>query len=81
MDGEMLKDAFTDLTKRESRYYTPTTSHDKIYSSSKKDEDEVRVLTTNYIDVRVPFCPAQEKEEVKVKIIRVKGSNTFGSII
>jgi threonylcarbamoyladenosine tRNA methylthiotransferase MtaB len=44
----------------------------------KKEQDEARVLTANYIDVRVPLCSANEKEEVKVKIERVKGSDTFG---
>jgi threonylcarbamoyladenosine tRNA methylthiotransferase MtaB len=47
----------------------------------KKDKDEARVLTTNYIDTRVPFCPVNEKEEVKVKIIRINGSDTFGSLV
>ncbi|MGD2294511.1 MAG: tRNA (N(6)-L-threonylcarbamoyladenosine(37)-C(2))-methylthiotransferase MtaB [Candidatus Aminicenantes bacterium] len=46
----------------------------------KKKGLEARVLTTNYIEVSVPRCPAAEKDRVRVRISRVTDNKTLGQI-
>lgn len=44
-----------------------------------KDETGARVLTGNYIDVRVPSCAAAEMAPVRVRIDRVVSEKTYGT--
>jgi threonylcarbamoyladenosine tRNA methylthiotransferase MtaB len=37
----------------------------------KKKGDSARILTSNYFDVRVPFCPDEERAETRVRITKV----------
>lgn len=46
----------------------------------KKTGEGARVLTANFIHVRVPFCPKNEKERVKVKITHVSENHTDGVV-
>jgi threonylcarbamoyladenosine tRNA methylthiotransferase MtaB len=47
----------------------------------RKDGSEGRLLTSNYIDVRVANCPVRPGGEVKVKITRVESDWTGGETI
>ncbi len=47
----------------------------------KKIGEGAQVLTSNFIHVRVPFCPKDEKERVKVKITHVSENHTDGVVI
>jgi threonylcarbamoyladenosine tRNA methylthiotransferase MtaB len=47
----------------------------------KKGKQRTRVLTDNYIEVLVPFCPAENKERITVRITRVTEQQTFGQIL
>lgn len=46
----------------------------------KKIERGARVLTSNFIHVRLPFCPKNEKERVMVKITHVSKDHTEGVV-
>jgi threonylcarbamoyladenosine tRNA methylthiotransferase MtaB len=46
----------------------------------KKSAADAEVLTSNYFDVHVPFCPNNPGEEVKVKITRMEVKKTWGEI-
>lgn len=47
----------------------------------KSENRSSRVLTSNYFDVFVPNFPLPEKQEVKVRITKVKEKETFGEIV
>jgi threonylcarbamoyladenosine tRNA methylthiotransferase MtaB len=47
----------------------------------EKEGAAADVLTSNYIQIRVPDCPAQEGQRVRVKIERVTERLSFGEII
>jgi threonylcarbamoyladenosine tRNA methylthiotransferase MtaB len=44
-----------------------------------KDQEVARVLTGNYIDVRVPACDAEEKALTRVRIDRIVSEKTYGT--
>ncbi len=44
----------------------------------KKIGNGAQVLTSNFIPVRVPFCPKDEKQRVKIKITHVSENQTDG---
>ena len=46
----------------------------------KKRGPEAWVLTENYIEVSVPWCPADERDTIKVRINRVKDKKTLGQV-
>ena len=46
----------------------------------EKAGEGARVLTANFIHVRVPFCPKNEKERVKIKITHVSENHTDGAV-
>jgi threonylcarbamoyladenosine tRNA methylthiotransferase MtaB len=46
----------------------------------KKNGAGGEVLTSNYLDVRVPFCAAGLREEVRVKVTRVEDKLTWAEI-
>jgi threonylcarbamoyladenosine tRNA methylthiotransferase MtaB len=46
----------------------------------KKNDAGAEVLTSNYIDVNVPFCENKSGEGVMVRITRVEGKQTWGEI-
>lgn len=46
----------------------------------KKIEKGARVLTPNFIHVRLPFCPKNERERVMVKITHVSKDHTEGVV-
>ncbi len=46
----------------------------------KKTGGGTQVLTANFIHLRVPFCPKNEKERVKVKITHVSENHTDGVV-
>jgi threonylcarbamoyladenosine tRNA methylthiotransferase MtaB len=46
----------------------------------KKNGGAGEVLTSNYIDVCVPYCPNELREEVKVRITQVEGNLAWGEI-
>jgi len=46
----------------------------------KREKDGAEVLTSNYFKVLVPYCPSEEREEVKVKIKEVSLKETFGDM-
>lgn len=47
----------------------------------KKSNGGGEVLTSNYIDVQVPFCPGRQGAEAKVKITRVELQHAWGEIV
>jgi len=47
----------------------------------KKIGEGAQVLTSNFIHVRVPFCPKDEKERVKVKFTHVFENHTDGVVL
>jgi threonylcarbamoyladenosine tRNA methylthiotransferase MtaB len=47
----------------------------------KKSRDGAEVLTSNYIAVKVPRCPAGQGEEVRVKILRAGPEQARGEIV
>jgi len=47
----------------------------------RKKGGQGEVLTSNYLKVSVPYCPPEEREEVKVKIEKVRTKETIGEII
>lgn len=47
----------------------------------KKNDAGAEVLTSNYINVQVPFCPGRQGAEAKVKITRVESKQTWGEIV
>ncbi len=42
----------------------------------KKERARTEVLTSNYLKVFIPSCPYQEKEEVRVRIVKADGGTT-----
>jgi threonylcarbamoyladenosine tRNA methylthiotransferase MtaB len=46
----------------------------------KKNGGAGEVLTSNYLDVCVPYCPNELREEVKVRITQVEGNLAWGEI-
>lgn len=46
-----------------------------------KGKEGAHVLTSNYLKVTVPSCPAEEREEVRVRIANVREKETQGKII
>ncbi len=47
----------------------------------KQKNGSFLVLTSNFVSVRVPSCPAGERERIPVKITRVKGNTTDGQVV
>lgn len=47
----------------------------------KKQKGKAQVLTSNYLNIFLPSCPAEEKEEVRVRITRVSEKETAGEFI
>jgi len=47
----------------------------------KKEKEKTEVLTSNYFKVSVPYCPYDEREEVRVRIIKVNSGTTAGEIV
>jgi threonylcarbamoyladenosine tRNA methylthiotransferase MtaB len=47
----------------------------------KKGSSGTHILTSNYIDVDVPFSPAEEREVVMVRISEVSPNRTSGQIV
>lgn len=47
----------------------------------KKGKKGAQVLTANYIKVFIPYCPEEEKREIRVKITRVTHNETIGQIV
>jgi threonylcarbamoyladenosine tRNA methylthiotransferase MtaB len=47
----------------------------------EKEDGAADVLTSNYIQIRVPACPAEEGQRVRVKPDRVTERETSGTII
>lgn len=47
----------------------------------KRIGEETQVLTSNFIQVGVPFCPKDEKELVKIKITHVAENYTDGVVL
>jgi len=47
----------------------------------RKDDRGAKILTANYIDVRVPLCAAGEGDAAKVKITTVTDRETRGEIV
>ena len=47
----------------------------------KKNRGGAEVLTSNYIAVKVPRCPAGQGEEVTVKILRVGPKQAAGEVV
>jgi len=47
----------------------------------KKERHGARILTSNYIDVDVPFSPSDEREAVTVRISEVSLDKTSGEVI
>ncbi|MBS3819597.1 tRNA (N(6)-L-threonylcarbamoyladenosine(37)-C(2))-methylthiotransferase MtaB [bacterium] len=47
----------------------------------KKGKGGAQLLTPNYLRVNVPWCPAEEKEEVKVKINRTENGRVQGQVV
>lgn len=47
----------------------------------EKEGEAADVLTSNYIQIRVPACPAEERQRVRVKPDRVTERGTSGTII
>ena len=52
---------------------------DAVMVKKRKTQDEV--LTSNYLKVRVPSSPREEKEEVKVRITKVDKQGIKGQIV
>jgi threonylcarbamoyladenosine tRNA methylthiotransferase MtaB len=44
----------------------------------RKADGTAEVLTSNYINVRVPDCPGKPGEEVKVRVVRLEWQTTWG---
>ena len=47
----------------------------------RRIRDGAQVLTSNFIQVHVPFCPKNEKERVKIKILDVDKNRTDGIVL
>ena len=47
----------------------------------KKGKKGAQVLTANYIKVFIPYCPEEEKREIRVKITRITHNETIGQIV
>jgi threonylcarbamoyladenosine tRNA methylthiotransferase MtaB len=47
----------------------------------RKEQTRTHILTSNYIDVTVPFAPADERETVTVRITEVSQDKTSGEVI
>jgi len=47
----------------------------------KKKKGVAEVLTSNYFKVLVPYCPSEEREEVKVKIQKVSLEKIIGEMV
>ena len=47
----------------------------------KKETKGTQVLTPNYINVSLPSCPTEEKEEVMIRITKVTDKRTHGQIL
>jgi threonylcarbamoyladenosine tRNA methylthiotransferase MtaB len=44
-------------------------------------DDAARILTSNYVPIHVPACPAKERAQVRVKITQAQGTETRGFVI
>lgn len=47
----------------------------------KKEKSQAEVLTSNYMDILVPACPARLGEEARVKVTEVSSLQTRGEIV
>jgi threonylcarbamoyladenosine tRNA methylthiotransferase MtaB len=47
----------------------------------KREGGIARVLTSNYVQVHVPSCPAKERDSVQVKITEARENITYGRIV
>ena len=47
----------------------------------RKKESQGEVLTSNYFKVLVPLCAAEEREQVLVRILKVKERETIGELV
>ena len=47
----------------------------------QRNEDGAQVLTSNFIHVRVPWCPKDVKQRIKLKITSVSEGNTEGVVV
>jgi len=47
----------------------------------KRIGDGAQVLTSNFIQVCVPFCPGDEKERIKIKILHASEGHTEGTVL
>jgi hypothetical protein len=46
----------------------------------KKFGEGAKVLTSNFIPVRVPFCPVDKKQRITIRITQVYNTQTEGRI-
>ncbi len=44
-------------------------------------DGSARILTSNYVPIRVPVCSVEERSQVRVKITQVQGKETRGLVI
>jgi threonylcarbamoyladenosine tRNA methylthiotransferase MtaB len=47
----------------------------------RKKEGAAQILTSNFVPVQVSLCEALEREQVRVRITHVEGSETWGQIV
>ena len=47
----------------------------------KQEDGLARILTSNYVSVRVPSCPVEERGQVRVKITKAGGNTTLGHLV